>query len=165
MARYSLSLDIGTHLGWACARDGKVFRSGVRTLKSNNGSLGHREANFIAFLKEIKAHEYDDIFYEKVNSHAGWNTSVTVPLKLLGLLEYYLNQTTYPVLIPVPYASITVKRRFTGNHKAHKEEICEHCIDRGWKNGELGTALNHDEADAIAVMAIGLEDQGIELTF
>jgi len=50
----------------------------------------------------------------------------------------------------------TVKKEFTGNGHAKKEEICRVAHRLGWTHGHPDTDTDHDEADALAIIWVHL---------
>lgn len=157
-----LGLDLGKNLGYAACQDGKILVSGIFELSKNpKDHIGKRYAMFEQFLSKV-ALGCDGIFYEVVNSHGAWNTSLETYHGLLATLqkfEYFSNIPTTGLHL------IHLKKEFSGNARAQKAEMCAKAHSLGWTGGKLGTDRDHDEVDACAALIVGLRKQNIEVTF
>lgn len=156
LPHYALSLDLGTTLGWAKCIDGVIVESGVADLrpgchKDDPQYEGARGEIFWNWLLE-NHQDCDEIYYEHVVGFQYSTQAMSVYFGLRQLMKLfclmYGRKKSYPI------HTTTLKHRFTDNGRAKKHEMCQMAIDLGWKNGARGTDLNHDEADAIAMVFV-----------
>lgn len=155
----TLGLDLGTHTGWAKSEGSEIIGSGVRDFSLKSGECrGKRGVKFYNFL--LTHGRVDEIYVEKVafsgnfkNKKGEWITPSSDGRQLyhgfLMLVEMYAAGFGIPVY-EVNLA--TLKKRFTGNGHATKEEMCMMAHQLGWQGGHPGTALYHDEVDACALV-------------
>jgi len=147
----TLSLDLGSSFGWALAHNGKIVESGIVNLYSKDTHPGTRFTRFHNWLA-TKGKGVKHIVYEKISRFESAD-SAKVHCGLLALTQMYcLNAGKRMTALHVN----TVKKEFTGNGHAKKEEICRTAHRLGWKGGHLDTDVDHDEADAIAIMWVHL---------
>jgi crossover junction endodeoxyribonuclease RuvC len=149
-----LAIDIGTQCGWALGtRDGKV-RSGSASFSVKKQEVaGQRWLKFRAFLTETgkSAGEIHAVYFEQVMSHSrpgqsGTNiTAAHVYGGFLAHLEYWCALNRLP-LVGVHVA--TVKKHWTGNHAAKKEQMVETAIAKGFRPED------NNEADALAILSL-----------
>lgn len=152
-----LSLDLGSILGWALCKNGKVVYSGTEDLKKKHTHPGYRFLNFHNWLCDFG--NVDEVMYEMVGSFENTD-SAKVYCGLLGVLQMFclINRVRVTSL-----HAMTVKKEFCGTGRAEKEDICATCHSLGWKNGKLGTRLDHDEADALAVLVALMARRGVQV--
>lgn len=168
-----LGLDIGNCTGWALSDGSKIVGSGVRDFTSE--SRGRKGVKFYNFLHHIGY--VDTIFYEIIMFRPGFKDKETGKWKggatndghslyngLLMVMEMYAAGFNIPTFGVHPG---TVKRLFCGEGMgaASKEQVCEKAHSMGWRGGQPGTAICHDEADACAVLITQARERGIELGF
>ena len=150
-----LGLDLGKKLGYAACQDGKIMVSGTLLLSKNpNDPVGKRYATFEAFLSKV-ALGVDGIYYEVVNSHGQWNTSLETYHGLLAILQKFQYFSHVPI---TGIHLIHLKKAFTGNAKAKKHDMCAKAHELGWIGGRLGTDKDDDEADACAALIVGMRE-------
>ena len=159
-----LGIDLGNHTGWAVSEGLKITSSGVRdfSIKSHetNGNRGIKFYNFLLSLGH-----FDKIFYEKVQFTNNFRSGDGGELYkgLLMLVNMY--GASFGVE-PIGIHPGTLKKAFTGNGRAEKEEMCAIAHSLGWKGGARGTKLMNDEADAIALLVTQVREKyGIKLIF
>lgn len=151
-----LGLDIGTQTGWALAEGDTIIGSGVRDLSVKASQhIGRRGFMFANFLTKIG--HLDEIYYEKIQftgarkGGGSWSGDNGELYKgLLMLLNMHAYSFGTPVIGVHPG---TLKKQFTGYGAAKKHDMCQAAHMIGWKGGKLGSALQDDEADAIALIA------------
>lgn len=166
-----LALDIGTATGWALSEGDKIVGSGVRDFSSEN--KGRKGIKFYNFLHGIGY--VDAVFFEIIMFRPGYKDKETGMWKggvtndghalyngLLMVMEMYAAGFGTPTFGVHPG---TVKKQFCGHGHATKEEVCASAHAIGWLGGQPGTALCHDEADAIAVLVTQLRARGHRVGF
>lgn len=163
-SRYVLSLDLATSCGWAIGDETHMVQSGVVDLSYNksHGHPGDRLQKFYDFLCDLhEKFHFQYIVYEqiKMGFHKG-QAANSLYFELQGILKLFARQIR---VTPLSRHAMTIKSRFTGSGKAKKEDIAAEAINRGWegaKRTHSGELLNHDEADAIALLCIFSEELG-----
>lgn len=160
--RYTLALDMGNATGWALAADNCIVGSGVMDFRfnPNNERPGHRLIKFHNFLQEFAG--VHEILYESVIGGTQFGNDVKMFLKLLGVLEMFCAGANIQSHGIHPS---TLKKRFTGNGHAEKEEMCAVAHSLGWTGGEVGTKRDNDECDAIAIIFCILKERGYDVYF
>lgn len=155
----SLGLDLGTHTGWAISEGTKIIGSGVRDFSVKNGECkGRRGIKFYNFL--LQHGRVDEIYVEKVafsgnfkNKKGEWVTPSSDGRQLYHGLLMLVEMYAAGFGIQVHDVNLSsLKKAFTGNGHADKEEMCRMAHHLGWKGGQPGTALYHDEVDACALI-------------
>lgn len=162
----TLGLDLGVRTGWALTEDRQLKGSGIRDLSvrasEHKGKRGIKFYNFLLTMGEI-----DEIYVEKVaftgnikNKQGQWiapsNDGRQFYHGLLMIVEMYAAGFDIPIY---EVHNATLKKAFTGAGNATKEEMCAHAISLGWPGGQEGTALFHDEVDAIALVVTQLRER------
>lgn len=142
----TLSLDLGSNLGFAVGRNGVIERSGEVALATKDTHPGHRWLRFQDWLYEHK--DVNEILYEDVMFYGSAHTA-RVYCGLLAILQTFCLVHRIRLRTIGPKA---IKKQFTGNGNSDKMDMCEVAHNLGWKGGKVGTDRNHDEADAIALM-------------
>lgn len=159
-----LGLDIGRRTGWALAEDGKIIGSGVRDFSVKDSEhIGKRGIKFYNFL--LTFGHVDEICYEKVQFTGNRKTSDGGELYkgFLMLVNMYAAGYGIPTFGTHPS---TLKKAFAGHGRAEKETMCQIAREAGWMGGVEGTQVNHDEADAIALLIVhAWVKYGIKLIF
>lgn len=155
-----LCLDFGSTVGWALIKNAVVVQSGVRQLSAKDAQPGHR---FVMFQDEILRGftKVDEIVYEDIPFHTSRDQSRVYD----GLLAHLQAHCLRNRIRLLGINNSTIKKEFAGNGKASKEEMCAHAHSLGWRHGEPGTDLDHDECDAIAAGFVRLSRQGITARF
>lgn len=167
----SLGLDLGTRTGWALAEGNRLTRSGIRDLSvrasEHKGKRGIKFYNFLLSMGEL-----DEIYVEKIaftgnfkNKQGQWVTPSNDGRQfyhgLLMIVEMYAAGFDIPVH---EVHNSTLKKAFAGAGNATKEEMCARAIELGWPGGHVGTAMFHDEVDAIALVETQLRERhGVQL--
>lgn len=151
-----LSLDLGTSLGWAFAKDGVISQYGMLKLTTKDTHPGHRFLKFNNFLCNfvgVKEIFYEDVpFFESAysaRSYAG----------LLAFLQVFCLVNKIRLVGVTPTA---VKKEFTGRGNANKRDMCSVCHKLGWRGGYAETDIDHDIADAIALAFVLFKRRGVE---
>ena len=157
MPYYRLGLDLGTASGWALAVDDRIIASGTVVFsKKPDAHPGERLVSFYEWLSKHWA-DVNEIHYEKIIGYSG-HTDGNLFNRFYAILEMWSAQTRIPLL---PYNPSHLKKEFTGNGRAEKDEMCRVAMRLGWPNGEEGTDRFHDEADAVAILVVALKKSGI----
>lgn len=151
----TLTLDLGTKLGWALRRaDGRI-ESGTQDF-SPHGKEGEgaRFLRFRAWLHglkyrlEIQDEEIGLVVYERVDF---------IPRERTGPLAVHIwggnwaTVTAWAEHHQIPYRGVpvgTIKAQLCGNGRAKKPEIIKAVRARGF------SPCNSDEADALAILLI-----------
>lgn len=162
--RAVLGIDPGTKLGWALHLPDCSVRSGTVDLpdiKIGAAARGKKPDALRRFLsaRKIEAGGRLHAIYYELSQFQGKRKGVVVqgPLALMdrgGLLDVI---TAFGYFTGSPCHGIapgTIKKFCTGNGNATKAEVMD-MVTRGWKF-EPG---DDNEADALAIMCYGLEQQ------
>ncbi len=170
--RWTLGIDLGNSMGVAIACDDTIVRSEQIDLSGKGGHPIDRFDYFDAYILRLLKSGIRAIYYEKVISHTAKNPKtgrVTFNVEAAHTYGYYektLQKLGRRFGVPVtPYHVGTLKMRYTGSGRAKKEDVCREAMKRGWGNGETFKSRNHDEADAVMALTIGLEDEGVKARF
>ena len=168
MAVYRLALDIGTATGWALAADHRIIASGTMLFqKKPKDHPGKRLNEFWNWLAEKWSPLSGDctgvqeVFYEEVIGFSG-HTDSNLFQRFYGQLERWAYLANVPLSGIHP---VTLKHRFTGSGRAKKIDVCRTALNLGWPNGEVGTDRFHDEADAVALLVVVLQNLDKEAVF
>lgn len=156
-----LNLDLATSVGWCLVKNGIIVQSGVFDLRTKGSTHpGHRYLKFSSeFLSRFRG--VNEIAYESIpfSSHA---QAHRVHCGLASHLEVFCLMNRIRL---IGINTNTVKKLFTGDGHAEKADICAAAHRMGWKHGEPGTTLDHDEADAVACAVVNLARRGIAVRF
>ena len=157
-----LGLDLGRSMGWALSEGNVIVASGVEILSNSDMPIGFRGHMMYNWLLDFT--DVDEVYYEKVINHGKMN--VTRTAHDYGGYEMIMNLVFYGVRKPViPIITTTLKKEFTGDGRAQKEDMCRVAHFHGWKGGRPGTAQSNDEADAIALLAVAAARMGQKISF
>lgn len=140
-----LALDIATHTGWAHWGKGKI-KFGTTDFTNNQwDGAGMRYLKFHTFLESMK---FDVVVYESVMGHSSTYAS-HVYGGYLSVLQSYceLNEIPY-----TGYGVGEIKKHWTGKGNAKKDAMLKEAHSRGF------LAKTDDEADALAILHLGLEE-------
>lgn len=154
-----LSLDISKFTGYALVEGNQLIKSGVRDFSVKASEhIGKRGIKFYNFLLSIG--QVDEIYYEKVmfsggfkNAAGNWTGATNDGRELYHGFLMLVNM--YAAGFGIPLFGIhvsTLKKQFTGNGHADKEQMVARAHELGWKGGQVGTSLYHDQVDAIALL-------------
>lgn len=147
-----LALDLGTSTGWAVHIDGqKKLFSGVVSFKTNRFSGGG--VRFLKFKKwlDIIDSEYggfDQVEFEEVRRHLGVDAAHIYGGFLAVLSGWCEDKGVAYQGYPVG----TIKKHATGKGNANKDDVIKSIKQKGYQ------PTTSDEADAIAVMLLALDD-------
>jgi Holliday junction resolvasome RuvABC endonuclease subunit len=147
-----LGLDLATSTGYAVVEDGAVVTSGTHIFPKKRGeSNGIMFLRLRKFLQElIDKHKPGLIAYERAHFR-GAGTEL-----LLGFQVQTQTIAEENKIESFPLHTGTIKKRFAGHGKASKKEMMEMC--------ELMAGVipgTDDEADAIAVAYVAVEELGL----
>lgn len=168
-----LSLDLGTRTGYALVEGNKLVKSGVRdfSVKASEHT-GRRGIKFYNFLLSIG--QVDEIYYEEIQFGGGFKNDSG---KWVGVTndgrEFYHGLLMLVNMYAAGFGIFTfgvhpstLKKQFAGHGHADKEQMVARAHELGWKGGQPGTALYHDEVDAIAILETQLRiNYGINIQF
>ena len=167
----TLSLDLGSTIGFAIGKNGIVQQSGeVALFDKARTHPGRRLLRFQEWLYENcismqgdqpvrKVHE---ILFEEVTMFFKGHSAAIMYGRMLGQLEVFSLAHGIPLRsLPVG----TIKKDFTGNGSSKKEAMCDVAMNLGWKNGTRGTRNNDNECDAIALYWVVCMRRGIKPSF
>lgn len=155
----TLSLDLGSTLGYCLAKNGVIIDSGEVTLSAKDTHPGHRWLRFQNWLFKYK--DVNEILFEDV-MFATSVMQMRVYGALLGILQIFC------LAQRIRMASLTpgqIKKDFTGAGNSKKDVVCDVAINLGWKNGKPGTLINNNEADAIALFWVVSSRRGVQPSF
>lgn len=158
----TLSIDIGSTLGYCYGKNGVVMDSGEVTLSAGAAGKTHPGHRLLRFQKWLNNYtDVNEILFED----AGFVSStpqIVLYGKLLGVLDVFslVHNIRMSSLKPSQ-----IKKDFTGMGNAKKDIVCDVARRLGWKNGVDGTMNNNNEADAIALYWVICTRRGVEPTF
>ncbi len=154
--RTVLALDLGQDCGWAFGKNGVIEASGTATFKKANTHPGYEFAKFREFLHDFRS--VDMILYERVSGFKGAGAAMNY-----GAYKSQLMVFSYTHTIKMQNMKPgDIKRLFTGNGNAPKEEMCRVAHKLGWSGGMPGTRIDHDECDALALLWCVYHEHGIQ---
>lgn len=141
-----LALDLATHCGWAVNPPHEEPDFGTEVLPSTGAAVGPFIGAFDAWLRRmIEEQKPALIIYEQPSLFA--KTTPQTVIKLNGLAthtEFLCDKRGIPVRSANPSK---LKKFFTGNGKAQKDDMKEAARRRGW------LVRDDNQADACAVRA------------
>mgnify|MGYP000001558143 CR=1 FL=1 len=168
----TLSLDLGSTIGFALGSNGIIDKSGEVALSVGvkRAHPGKRLLCFQNWLYEMciatrngeTVKLVHEILFEEVTMFFKGNSAAIMYGRMLGQLEVFSLMHNIPLRsLPVG----TIKKDFTGNGNAKKEVMCDVAMNLGWKNGARGTRNNDNECDAIALFWVVAVRRGIKPSF
>lgn len=158
----TLSIDIGSTLGYCVGKNGVIMDSGEVTLSSgasNKTHPGHRLMRFQKWLGQYA--DVSEILFEDVKFVTS-TQQIILYGKLLGILEVFCLAHGIRMCSLMPSQ---IKKDFTGAGNSKKDVMCDVAMRLGWKNGVPGTMNNNNEADAIALYWVVCVRRGVEPRF
>ncbi len=153
-----LSLDLGSTVGWAICKNAQIKHSGTHNFSAKDSHPGHRFLHFQNWLVDFIG--IDEIIYEDVPRFESAGAA-KVYCGFLAVVQMFCLGNGIRI---TGIKASSVKKSFTGKGNAKKEEMCAQCHSLGWQNGELGTILDHDEADAIATMIVVMARREVQVS-
>lgn len=143
-----LTLDLGTSLGFAIFKDGR-FMSGTKKLGRYKERFGERFYEFRKWLLNIiLKHGIKSIYFERVYGHKGVEAA-----HCYGGFMYTLASVCFQHnILCIGLTVQAIKKFMTGKGNASKNEMIAAEKVKGFN------PRTHDEADAIAVMLLAIED-------
>lgn len=157
--RTTLGLDLGKTLGWCFAKNGVILNSGTIALAPEGCHKAWPLVNFKQTLQGFKG--LTEIVYESIPFQTSKANSRMYD-GMLGQLEIFCFENSI-ALIGIPNG--TLKKDFAGHGHAKKPDMCAVAHRMGWKHGELGTDLDHDECDACACIVVWYKHQNEPIHF
>ena len=144
-----LALDLGTSLGFAIFKDGK-FISGTKKLGTYKEKFGARFHEFRTWLLNIIAkHNIEAVYFERVFGHKGVEAA-----HCYGGFLYMLASVCFQQNISCTGLTVqAIKKFMTGKSNATKDEMIAAAKQKGFN------PATNDEADAIAIILLAIEDQ------
>ena len=144
-----LALDLGTDYGFAIYKDDGKFISGTKKLRTYKEKFGARFHEFRKWLLDIiSKHGIDSVYFERVYGHKGIEAG-----HCYGGFMYTLASVCYQQNIPcISFSVQAIKKFMTGKGNANKDEIIAAVRCKGFN------PATDDEADAIAIMLLALEE-------
>lgn len=155
----TLSIDLGSTLGFCLGKNGVIVDSGEVTLSAAGTHPGHRWLRFQQWLVQYK--DVDEILFEDVPQFMS-GQAARVYCGLLAILQIF------SLAQGIRMASLKptqIKKDFTGAGNSKKDVVCDVAMRLGWKNGVPGTLNNNNEADAIALFWVVSVRRGVEPSF
>lgn len=147
-----LTLDLGTHCGWATAnRDGAVDYG---TESFHRCSGGAKWAEFRAWLSSmIKRHGSQVVYFEDVKAHGpGQVIAAHVYGGFLAMAQMVCHQHNVRM---VGVGVGTVKKAWTGKGNAKKPEMIAAAQAKGFRVGDA----EDDTADALAILSYAVKQE------
>lgn len=158
----TLSIDLGSTLGYCVGTNGVITDSGEVTLNSGAARLthpGHRLMRFHRWLSQYS--EVNEILFEDVKFVTS-TQQIILYGKLLGVLEQFSLAHGIRMCSLMPSQ---IKKDFTGAGNSKKDVMCDVAMRLGWKHGVPGTMNLNNEADAIALYWVICVRRGVEPAF
>lgn len=155
-----LSIDIGSDTGWCKLKNGIIIGSGVVSFVKKDSHPGDRFVRFHNWLREY-GKDVQEIFYEDVPRFESAKAARSYCGYLATIQMFCLTGGKRMTNIKAN----SVKKEFSGHGNSDKTEMCRVAHKLGWKNGLLGSDLDHDECDAIACAWVLLVRRGVEPSF
>lgn len=141
-----LALDLGTDCGFAMLKNGKYISGKLQIDKRKFGRRFLEFRNWL--LKMITNHKVEHVYFERVYAHLGTEAAHTYGGFMYTLAAVCLERGVKCTGLPVQ----TIKKFMTGKGNATKDEMILAARLRGF------APKSDDEADAIAIMLLGLTD-------
>ena len=144
-----LTLDLGTHTGWASYIDGSI-QSGVQDFSLKRGeSPGMRFIMFRSWLKKmLKVVQPDIVVYEQPHHRGGAATEL-----LVGFSTRVMEMCARYEVEHAGVHTATLKKWATGNGRASKEDMIKRA------NMFPNVAITDDnEADALCLLFYSLKE-------
>jgi hypothetical protein len=155
-ARNILALDLGTNCGWALCRNGSITYGTKDFSPKRSDGPGQRWLKFRALLANQynAAGELEAVYYEEVMAHGTKENPNVIAAHIYGGFLAHLEawcDVQRVRLVPVSVG--TVKKTWTGNGKAKKDQMVAEARRRGFK-----VDLDADDtADALAVLHLAIQ--------
>lgn len=148
MAGGIMTLDLATKTGWACSRESGVPAYGVRRIGRPQCSDGEFFCDFFGWLSDMIVVEAPRAMIFEAPILTAGKTSVQTARRLMGLAVFAEMLGTKNGIPRVFEANnSTVRKFFTGNGRAQKEDVVRECQRRGW------APQDDNAADALAILA------------
>lgn len=147
-----LTLDLGTHTGFAISISNRVIESGTKVFKKSN-ELASRVREFSYWLGCIlKNYEIDTVIYEDVKAHKG-----VLAAHLYGGFLFAMASVCEEMKIKYKGVGVgTIKKAATGRGNATKEDMIEAVRKLGFD------PVDDNEADAISTLTCVFDRKKIE---
>jgi Holliday junction resolvasome RuvABC endonuclease subunit len=137
-----LALDLGSITGYASGQDGQILKSDTRNwILKDKWFSNESFADFFNWLHPI-VRNYDKVIVERPNSHMPGFHAVRVAFGMYGVLQAVCGGWRKEI---IPVSATEVKLFWAGHGRAHKEDMVEACLKRGYM------PKDHNEADARAI--------------
>lgn len=158
-----VGLDLGTRTGWAVAQGASIIKSGVCDFSlKRNQHIGNRFIWFSNFMSDLSKNygPITEIYYEKIMfGGPGGRISGDGHELYHGLLAVMNMHAAALGIFTIGVWPGTLKKSFTGSGVAEKKDMCAAAHALGWLGGAIGTAENHDECDALALLFTQLKER------
>jgi Holliday junction resolvasome RuvABC endonuclease subunit len=140
----TLAVDLGTQFGFAINRaDGRVESGSVSLHAKRGEGDGMRFVKLNRWLVEAKnCHNFTDVVFEDVKRHVGVQAAHAYG-GYKAILQAFCERHQ------IAYVGVgvgVIKKRFTGNGAAKKEDMIARCRSLGFKPAD------DNEADALAIL-------------
>lgn len=147
-----LSLDLGTHCGWAVAKRDGAMEYGTESFHRLSG--GAKWAEFRAWLSStIRSRGIDVVYFEDVKAHGpGQVLAAHAYGGFLAMAQMVCHQHNVRM---VGVGVSTVKKAFTGKGNANKEAMIATAQAKGFRVGKA----EHDTADALAILFFAVKQE------
>lgn len=151
--RNLVGLDLATNTGWASAPPDGLLKFGTKTMPSTGDDIGRFLKDYKDWLEAFLGVETPAVVVFEAPILRNGRTHPTTARKLMclaGLTELVCREMD----IPVMEANLaTVKKQFTGNGHAEKDDMLAAAKRWGWN------VRNDNEADACAVWFYGVQQK------
>ncbi|MGI4847242.1 MAG: hypothetical protein ACRYGK_03765 [Janthinobacterium lividum] len=149
-----LALDLGTTSGWALINQHRKIEGGSESFapRKNEGP-GQRWLRFRAWLSREQQHagEINVVYYETVMNHTAVQAA-----HVYGGFEATLQAWCASNRVRMIGVGVgTIKKDWTGNGAAKKEQMIAQAKERGFK------PVDDNHADALALLAYAIKAEGV----
>jgi hypothetical protein len=148
-----LSLDLGSHMGWAVGINDKITKHGfcewARKADADANARTFTNESFSEFLKWLQyaSRQVDMIVCEKPNVYGTGKFSSFHAMRVLfgmyGLVQAVCGAKSKSL---IPVSATSVKKFWTNKGKANKLDMLQEAAKRGFYSIE-----DHNECDAVAI--------------
>lgn len=164
----TLSIDLGSTLGYCIGKNGVIIESGEVTLSVKEAGIahpGHRYMKFQQWLQRFVDSNGNPLVNEILFEDVMMFKSVAASNVYGGMRAFLLVFALAYKIRMLSLKPTQIKKDFTGYGNSKKDVVCDVAMKLGWKNGIPGTMNNNNESDAIALYWVVCTRRNIEPSF
>jgi hypothetical protein len=160
MTNTLIAFDLATVTGWACAVDGKLYTGRIDLRNEGKGAANKNGARFSEFVvsntKLLTRFDPQCVFFEDASAAARRTSAAQAELWYgwHALLRGLCHELGIPI---EPVNTATYKKEFGVPFRCGKLDVIREC------NRRLIPVRDENEADAVAVLNVGLAQYGASL--